>query len=99
MALQLRLKICMDEDSESMRYVAEAERGGPEGPRISKHGRSEVVGNLYRVMIALLGSRGYNAPQVSVGKGATRGNEFSTSPDTNRYPTDSQAVRQSSVSH
>lgn len=68
MALQLRLQICMDEDSESMRYVAEAERGGPEEPRISKHGRSEVVGDLYRVMIASLGSRGYNAPKSLLGR-------------------------------
>ena len=61
MALQLRIKISMDQDSESIRDVAAAERGGDEIRTISKHGGSEVVGDLFRATFVLLGSPGYDA--------------------------------------
>lgn len=53
----------MGQDSKSMRYVAVAECGGPEIHRISKHGGYEGVRNLFRAMIASLGSQRNDAPQ------------------------------------
>lgn len=59
---RIRINISMDQVSESMQYVAQAERDGREMHSISRYGGSEVVEDLFQAMIKWLSARGGDLP-------------------------------------
>lgn len=62
MKQRIRINIFMDQESESMRYVAQAERDGRELHRISRYGGDEAVEDVFQAMLEWLNARGCDLP-------------------------------------